>query len=93
MSEAWQNIDNILNLLDTNKCCKNGYVNAPEDVVASLIRDWLRELKEIEVLIYKNRIDELEEKLATALAKLNNVYNIASESQVLNQLIMEEINK
>lgn len=42
------------------------------------------------------RIEQLEEKLAKALTKLNNVYNIASQhsnSQILSDLIMEEIDK
>ena len=41
---AWQNLDKILDVLEAAGCCQNGYVNAPEDVVANALRDWLRSL-------------------------------------------------
>jgi hypothetical protein len=40
----WQNLDRILDALEKAGCCRNGYVHAPEDVVANTIRDWLRSL-------------------------------------------------
>lgn len=40
----WQNIDKILDVLEQAGCCRNGYIHAPEDVVANTIRDWLRVL-------------------------------------------------
>ena len=43
--EEWQNIDNILDVLEKAGCCRNGHVHAAEDVVANAIRDWLRALK------------------------------------------------
>jgi hypothetical protein len=38
----WQNLDRIIDVLEKAGCCRDGYVNAPEDVVANTLRDWLR---------------------------------------------------
>lgn len=40
----WQNLDRILDALERAGCCRDGYVHAPEDVVANAIREWLRSL-------------------------------------------------
>lgn len=37
-----ENIDRILDALEAAGCCRNNYVNAPEDVVANAIREFLR---------------------------------------------------
>ena len=44
MRAGWQNIDKIIDVLDKAGCCREGMVHAPEDVVANLLRDWLRAL-------------------------------------------------
>ncbi len=41
LNKPWMDIDLIIDALDAAGCCKNGYVNAPEDVVARALRDWL----------------------------------------------------
>ena len=41
----WQNLDRIIDELERAGCTRNGYVHAPEDVVANVIRDWLRSLR------------------------------------------------
>lgn len=41
----WQNMDLIIDALERAGCCRDGYVIAPEDVVANAIRDWLRALQ------------------------------------------------
>ena len=44
--DEWQNLDRIIDALERAGCCRDGYVHAPEDVVANAIRDWLRSLAE-----------------------------------------------
>lgn len=41
-ARPWQNLDAIIDALEKANLTRGGYVNAPEDVVANTIRDWLR---------------------------------------------------
>ncbi len=40
-TSEWKNLDRIIDALEKAGCCHNGYINAPEDIVAHAIRDWL----------------------------------------------------